>query len=146
MNNRFSKLLQSFLTNYIIGECNYSNNTKVSYSTTFYLLTQYLNNVHRIKPNNIEIESIDKNMIIEFLNWLETERDTSVSTRNQRLASIKSFYRYIQMNEPLLDSFFLIGVNLLFLFARLISYGATRFARGLATGLTFAATYFVILA
>lgn len=100
MNNRFSKLLQSFLTNYIIGECNYSNNTKVSYSTTFYLLTQYLNNVHKIKTYNIEIESIDKNMIIEFLNWLEAERDNSISTRNLRLASIKSFYRYVQMNEP----------------------------------------------
>lgn len=28
MNNRFSKLVQNFLTNYIIGECNYSMNTK----------------------------------------------------------------------------------------------------------------------
>lgn len=44
MNNRFSKLVQTFLTSYIIGECNYSNNTKASYSTTFYLFIQYLNN------------------------------------------------------------------------------------------------------
>lgn len=100
MNSKFSKLVQTFLTSYIIGECNYSNNTKTSYSTTFYLLVQYLNTNCNIKPNNIQIESIDKMTIINFLNWLEDERDASVSTRNQRLAAIKSFYKYVQLNEP----------------------------------------------
>ena len=60
MNNRFSKLLQSFLTSYIINECNYSINTKASYSTTFYLLTKFINDIYHIKPNDIEIEIIDK--------------------------------------------------------------------------------------
>lgn len=100
MNNRFSKSVQAFLTSYIIGECNYSNNTKASYSTTFYLFTQYLNNNCNTKPNDIQIESIDKTRIINFLNWLEDKRDASVSTRNQRLAAIKSFYKYVQLNEP----------------------------------------------
>ena len=100
MNNRFSKLLQSFLTEYIVNECNYSNNTKASYSTTFYLLTIFLNDIHHIKPNKIEIESINKDLIIQFLNYIENERDASVQTRNQRLASIKSFYKYVQLKEP----------------------------------------------
>ena len=100
MNNRFSKLLQSFLTDYIIGECNYSINTKASYSTTFYLFIQFLNNVHHIKSNDIKIELLNKELIIEFLDYLESERDASVQTRNQRLASIKSFFKYVQINEP----------------------------------------------
>ena len=100
MNNRFSKLVQTFLTSYIISECNYSNNTKVSYSTTFYLFIQYLNSQNNIKPNNIEIELINKDTIVDFLNWLEIERHASISTRNQRLASIKSFYKFVQTNEP----------------------------------------------
>ena len=100
MNNRFSKLVQTFLTSYIIGECNYSNNTKASYSTTFYLFIQYLNNQYNIKSNNIEIESINKDTILNFLNWLENERHASISTRNQRLAALKSFYKFVQTNEP----------------------------------------------
>lgn len=100
MNNRFSKLVQSFLTSYIIGECNYSMNTKASYSTTFYLFTKFMNDIHHVKPNNIEIESINKSLIIEFLDYLETERDASVETRNQRLACIKSFFKFVQINEP----------------------------------------------
>ena len=98
--NNFSKLLQSFLTDYIIGECNYSLNTKTSYSTTFYLLIEFLNHVHNLKPNEIIFEDFNKDIIIEFLDYLESNRKAKVSTRNQRLASIKSFFKYVQYNEP----------------------------------------------
>lgn len=100
MTNRFSKLVQEFLTSYLIGECNYSNNTKSSYSTTFYLLLEFMNEEKSIKSNKIEIESITKEVIIQFLDWLETNRNVSMSTRNQRLACIRSFYKYVQTNEP----------------------------------------------
>ena len=100
MTNRFSKLVQSFLTTYTIGECNYSMNTKVSYSTTFHLLLEFMNEEKSIKPNKIEIETITKEVIVQFLDWLETNRFVSIQTRNQRLACIKSFYKYVQSNEP----------------------------------------------
>ena len=100
MTNRFSKLVQTFLTTYIISECNYSGNTKSSYATTFHLLLEFMNNEKNIKPNKIEIETITKEVIVQFLDWLETNRNVSIQTRNQRLACIKSFYTYIQSNEP----------------------------------------------
>ena len=100
MTNRFSKLVQEFLTSYLIGECNYSMNTKSSYSTTFYLLLEFMNEEKNIKPNKIEIELITKEVIIQFLDWLETNRSVSISTRNQRLACLKSFYKYVLSNEP----------------------------------------------
>ncbi len=99
MSNRFSKLVQEFLTSYIIGECNYSMNTRMSYSTTFHLLLEFMDEEKNIKPNKIEIESITKEVIVQFLDWLETHRNASASTRNQRLACIKSFYKYVQTNE-----------------------------------------------
>ena len=100
MTNRFSKLVQSFLTTYTIGECNYSMNTKASYSTTFHLLLEFMNKEKNINPNKIEIETITKEVIVQFLDWLETNRNVSIQTRNQRLACIKSFYKYVQSNEP----------------------------------------------
>ena len=100
MTNRFSKLVQSFLTTYTIGECNYSMNTKASYSTTFHLLLEFMNKEKNIRPNKIEIETITKEVIVQFLDWLETNRNVSIQTRNQRLACIKSFYKYVQSNEP----------------------------------------------
>ena len=100
MINRFSKLVQEFLTTYIIGECNYSINTKTSYATTFHLLLEFMKEEKNIKPNKIEIEFITKEVIIQFLDWLETNRNVSISSRNQRLACIKSFYKFVQSNEP----------------------------------------------
>ena len=100
MTNRFSKLVQEFLTSYIIGECNYSVNTKASYSTTFYLLLKFMSEEKNIRPNKIEIESITKEVLIQFLDWLEADRSVSIQTRNQRLACIKSFCKYVQTNEP----------------------------------------------
>lgn len=100
MTNRFSKLVQDFLTSYIIGECNYSMNTKASYSATFYLLLEFMDKEKHIKPNKIEIEAITKEVIVQFLDWLETNRNVSIRTRNQRLACIKSFYKHVQSNEP----------------------------------------------
>lgn len=100
MTNRFSKLVQDFLTTYIVGECNYSMNTRVSYSTTFHLLLEFIDDEKNIKPNKIEIETITKEVIVQFLDWLETYRNVSIQTRNQRLACIKSFYKYVQSNEP----------------------------------------------
>lgn len=98
--NNFSKLLQSFLTDYIISECNYSLNTKASYSTTFYLLIGFLNKAYKIRSNDITFNNLTKEIIIEFLDYLENDRNTTISTRNQRLASIKSFFKYVQYNEP----------------------------------------------
>jgi len=99
MNNRFSKLVQKFLTSYIVDELNYSDNTKKSYTTTFRILLKFIEKEKNIKSNKIEIEFITKEVIIQFLDWLETYRNVSISTRNQRLACIKSFYKYVQSNE-----------------------------------------------
>lgn len=33
---------------------------------------------------------------VDFVNWLETKRNCSVSTRNQRLAALMSFSEYAQ--------------------------------------------------
>ena len=35
-----------------------------------------------------------------FLNWLEAERHNSISTRNQRLAGLSSFFRWLQSQDP----------------------------------------------
>ena len=99
MNNRFAILLQKFLTSYIIQECNDSINTKDSYATAFYLFLQFLKEKHQINSDDIKIELINKNTIMEYLNWLEEERGSSIQTRNQRLSAIKSFYKFVQTNE-----------------------------------------------
>lgn len=104
--DKFSFQLQSFLTTYIINERNYSINTRLSYSSTFCLLIEFLDEKCKIQPNKITFNDVlSKNIILSFLDWCENERNSSISTRNQRLAAIKSFVKYVQRNNPdLIDS------------------------------------------
>jgi integrase/recombinase XerD len=48
----------------------------------------------------VTLKTLTKNLINDFLTWLETHRGCAVSTRNQRLAAIHSFFRYLQLEEP----------------------------------------------
>ena len=43
---------------------------------------------------------MDLKLISDFLDWLETRRNVSVSTRNQRLAALKAFFHYAQYRYP----------------------------------------------
>ena len=45
------------------------------------------------------MHDIDEITIEEFLEYLENNRKNSISTRNQRLAALHSFYRYLQKRE-----------------------------------------------
>lgn len=93
MNKNFSYYLSKYLKEYLVVERNSSKETIRSYTKTFQMLIEYLVNIKNIKLNNITFENITRDLIIDFLNHIE-ENGNSIRTRNQRLAGIKSFYRY----------------------------------------------------
>lgn len=43
---------------------------------------------------------IDRNLICNFLDWLEAGKNSSVSTRNSRCAAMKSFFSYVLYLDP----------------------------------------------
>jgi integrase/recombinase XerD len=96
----FAKYLTEFLAVYLPSQKNVSKNTIRSYRDTFKLLIKYYQEIKGIKIERITLNDLSSIGIIDFLKWLETDRDCSISTRNQRLAAIHSFFRYIQAEEP----------------------------------------------
>jgi len=46
------------------------------------------------------MKSITKASVVEFLDWLQSERKCSDSTRNLRLAALHSFFKYVQYQNP----------------------------------------------
>ena len=96
----FAKYLTDFLTTYLSGQKNVSKNTIFAYRDTFKLLLKYCREEKALAIERISMEVLTAELIIDFLNWLEDERKSSVSTRNQRLASIHSFFRYVQGEDP----------------------------------------------
>lgn len=98
----FALLLQRFLTSHLAGLRGASSNTVTSYRDTFKLLIIYLRDQKAIPPEKLTLNRIDVEIITGFLNWLESHRQNCVSTRNQRLAAISSFYTWMQSQEPAL--------------------------------------------
>jgi len=98
-NKDFSYYLSHFLKDYLVVERNCSEHTIRSYKNTFKQLIEYLVNIKNIKLQNINFNTITRDVIIEFLNYLETVKNISTRTRNQRLAAIKSFYQYCLYEE-----------------------------------------------
>jgi len=96
----FAYHLTKYLQMYLPGRKNYSINTIHSYRDTFKLLLTYLNDVHKIPIGRVTIQTLSKDRIDGFLDWLKKERGSSVGTLKQRLAAIHAFFKYLQKEEP----------------------------------------------
>ena len=81
-------------------ERNASPHTSVTYSHAFMLLFEFASRRLRRAPSSLEIEQIDASLIMAFLDHLERDRSNSVSTRNARLAAIKSLFKFIEYRVP----------------------------------------------
>jgi len=92
--------LRGFLSDYLPGQRNLSSNTIRSYADTFRLLLQYCRDVRTHAIERLQIKDIDQSLVEDFLGWLGTERACSISTRNQRLAAMHAFFRYVQAEAP----------------------------------------------
>lgn len=88
--------LDQFLNTYLVSEKGLKENTRRSYKYAFQLLFRYLSEEKGVSPDCVTFNLLDTETITGFLNWLETGRNCSAVTRNQRLAVILSFSEYAQ--------------------------------------------------
>jgi len=98
--NDFAQYISDFLTKYLAGTRNLSSNTITSYRDAFVILLTFMNEKYAIKPEKLGIQDFTTDKVKEFLDYLETEHKNSISTRNQRLIAIHSFFRYISTQNP----------------------------------------------
>lgn len=97
MNNsrNFLEHLGAYFTTYMKEQKGVSPHTIDSYLTTFKLLLDYAELRLKKKSFCLTLEDIDAKFLGEFLKYLEYTRAACVSTRNARLAAIRSFYKYL---------------------------------------------------
>jgi integrase/recombinase XerD len=96
----FPTLLQSFFADRLLRQLRASTHTIAAYRDTFRLLLRYAFERLRQPPTKLRLENLDAGFIGRFLDHLESARGNSVRTRNMRLASIRSFFRYVAICEP----------------------------------------------
>ena len=82
------------------AERDLSPQTIASYRDAIKLLLTWFRDVQATPPEKLRLADIDRARVLAFLDWLQAERGNSASTRNQRLAAIRSFIRYTAIERP----------------------------------------------
>lgn len=93
-------LLESYLTDGLRNERNASPNTIESYLYTFYLLLEYSKKILKKESLKITLNDLSAAFIRKFLQYLDMDRRLKPQSRNQRLAAIRSFFKYISPQFP----------------------------------------------
>jgi len=86
--------IRDFLKVYLPKQRRCSSNTIAAYRITLELLIDFAKTKHHIPIQDVTVEMLDYGLITEYLDWLETERNCSIATRNHRLAAIRAFFTY----------------------------------------------------
>lgn len=92
--------LRRFLTEYIVSERNLARNTRASYRDTFKLLLPFASRKVRKPIERLATQDLTSALVLKFLAHLEQDRGCSVRTRNQRLAAIRAFARFVGSRDP----------------------------------------------
>ena len=98
--NNFSYYTSKFFQSYLPGSRNVSGNTILSYRDTFKILLTFMRDCKSTDPDKVSFKDLYHTTIEEFLAYLEDDLHCSASTRNQRLAALKSFFRFVQVERP----------------------------------------------
>lgn len=97
-----TRCLKDFFHTYLREQRGVSPNTIKSYRDTFKLLVRYLA-AKRRTAKSFHVEDLDAKTLLVFLQSLEdcaNGRGNSARTRNQRLAAIQCFFKYLALFHP----------------------------------------------
>jgi integrase/recombinase XerD len=118
--------LEAFFTQRLMTQRQASPHTISGYRDTMRLLLAFATEQTGTPPSRLEISDLDTRLISAFLDHLEHDRHNTASTRNVRLAAIRSLFRYAALRHPEHAD----------VIARVLALPAKRFDRALIAFLT----------
>jgi site-specific recombinase XerD len=92
--------VQNFFEKHLTFERNASRNTILAYRDCLKLFLGRAAEQRRISVDQLDESVLDLAEIVSFLDWLANERNCAPRTRNQRLAALKAFARYLGSVAP----------------------------------------------
>lgn len=99
-NNLVAIWVRRFLLEHVVGDLNLARNTQASYRDALALFLPFAAKQTRQAVDQLEVERLSPEVVRLFLAHLEGKRHCSVTTRNQRLAAIHAFARFVGKRSP----------------------------------------------
>ena len=97
---RLGPWVRRFLLEHMVKERNLSRGTQQSYRDTLTLLIPFVACKTRKSIDALDVVHISADLVRMFLLHLEESRGCAISTRNQRLAAIRSLARFVALHSP----------------------------------------------
>ena len=95
-------LIREYFIEYLPKQHKCRPNTIRAYQGSIELLLDFLKSKNNIRLIDITFDMLNRTTVMEFLEWLETERNASITTINLRLAAIRAFMSFVADCQPLL--------------------------------------------
>jgi site-specific recombinase XerD len=92
--------VQRFFTERLLAQLQASPNTVASYRDTFRLLLKHAADHLGRALTDLQVADIDAELVGNFLTFAENTRGNGARSRNTRLSAIRSFFKYVAVNEP----------------------------------------------
>jgi site-specific recombinase XerD len=93
-------LIRGFFERHLVSQRGLSEHTVLAYRDTWKLFLQFASKRHRKTCTGLALENLTADTVRRFLDHLEQDRHNTVSTRNNRLAAIHSFFTYLADIDP----------------------------------------------
>ena len=95
-----SRFVTDFFRRHLGAERNVSRHTTLAYRDALKLFLRFAADRHKRSVDRLAIGDLTPEVVLAFLDSLETARHNTVPTRNARLAAIHCFFRYVLDCEP----------------------------------------------
>jgi len=97
---KLSSCLHQFFGQYLPRIKGVSTHTIKAYRDTFKIFLPFAAKYHSVKTDSLTLDHLSSELILAFLDELERGRKNLAKTRNDRLASLKSFAKMIRFMYP----------------------------------------------
>jgi integrase/recombinase XerD len=97
---KLSACIRQFFDQYLPHIRGMSTHTVQAYRDVFKLIIPFAANHYCIKVKSLRLEHLSPDLILAFLNYVQQERNNLTSTRNHRLAVLKSFAVMVRFMYP----------------------------------------------
>jgi integrase/recombinase XerD len=98
--NDLARSMRHFFGDYLPRLRGLSPHTVCSYRDTFSLLLRFTESFRHRSVVLLNLDDLDTELVLAFLEHLEGNRGNSPSTRNVRLAALHAFFRYLPSRYP----------------------------------------------
>ena len=97
---KLSPLVHQFFDQYLPSIRGLSQQTIKAYRDAFRIFLPFAASFYNIKVKSLRVEHFKTELLVSFLEHLQSNRKNKVKTRNHRLAALKSFGKMVRFAHP----------------------------------------------